>query len=63
MPRKEVGLLYRVGASEPEIVTPTNGRSFKLPELQKFVGGYIEHVPLSTPMAYCNEEGRLKGLV
>jgi uncharacterized protein DUF3846 len=63
-PRKkvEVGLLFRVGAEAPEKVKPSNGKSFSLKELQQFVGGYIEYVPHSTPIAYCNEEGRLKNL-
>lgn len=59
---REVGILYRVGDSHPSEVLPANGRAFSLEELQKFVGGYIEHVPGSRPLAYCNEEGRLKDL-
>lgn len=60
--RREVGILFRVGASTIERVEPTNGRKFQLPELQKFVAEYIEHVPNSRPIAYCNEEGRLRML-
>jgi hypothetical protein len=60
--RVEVGLLYRVGETVIEQVKPTDGKKFTLKELQKFVGGFIEHVPGSRPIAYCNEEGRLTGL-
>jgi hypothetical protein len=60
--RREVGLLFRVGVSSPERVSPADGRKFSLEELQKFVGGYIEHVPNSRPNAYCNEDGRLQHL-
>ena len=44
-----------------EKVSPKNGKKFNLKELQEFVGGFIELVP-GTTTAYCNEEGRLKGL-
>jgi hypothetical protein len=56
---KEVGLLYRVGATKTETVLPRNGKKFSLPELQSYVGGYIELVPCSESVAYSNEEGRL----
>jgi hypothetical protein len=55
--KTEIGYLYRVGADMAEEVKPANGKKFSLQELQKFVGGYIEYVPLSRPIAYCNEEG------
>lgn len=58
----EIGFLYRVGADMAEEVKPVNGKKFALEELQKLVGGFIEHVPGSSPIAYCNEEGRLHGL-
>jgi hypothetical protein len=58
----EVGLLYRVNAIRVEEVNPKDRKKFKLPELQKFVGGYIELVPNARPIAYCNEEGRLEHL-
>lgn len=58
----EIGFLYRVGADMAEEVKPADGKKFTLAELQKLVGGYIEHVPHSRPIAYCNEEGRLTGL-
>jgi hypothetical protein len=59
---REVGLLFKCGASEPEKVVPTVGQKFSLEELQKYVGGYIELVPHANQIAYCNEEGRLRGL-
>lgn len=58
----ELGFLYRVGADMAEEVKPADGKKFSLEELQKLVGGYIEHVPNSRPIAYCNEEGRLNHL-
>jgi uncharacterized protein DUF3846 len=58
----EIGFLYRVGADLVEEVRPTNGKKFSLAELQKLVGGYIEYVPGSRPIAYCKEEGRLTNL-
>lgn len=53
---------------ETSIVHPQkNGKEFTLQELQNFVGGYIELVPIYNPeyaskIMYCNEEGRLIGL-
>ena len=38
------------------------GKKFKLEEMQKLVGGYIEAVPGSKLLAYCNEEGQLQEL-
>lgn len=38
-------MLLRYDATEPEYVTPANGRKFTLKELQDFVGGFIE-VPM-----------------
>jgi hypothetical protein len=37
-------------------------RKVTLDELQKAVGGWIEAVPGTRARAYCNEEGRLRGL-
>jgi uncharacterized protein DUF3846 len=59
--KSEIGMLYQVG-SKGQMVYPANGKKFSLLELQGFVGGYIEHVPFSRPLAYCNEEGRLNNL-
>ena len=43
--------------------TPENGVSFRLPELQNTVNGYIEIVTLlNGKKMVINEEGRLKGL-
>lgn len=46
-----------------EEVKPENGTDFKLKELQEFVGGYIEVVPLGNgKIMVVNEEGRLLNL-
>ena len=44
-------------------VSPKNGTDFTLEELQSFVGGYIEVLPLGeTHLMVINEEGKLNGL-
>ena len=48
-------------------VEPENGTDFQLNELQQFVQGFIEIIPIkSGPHAgkilVCNEEGKLRGL-
>jgi hypothetical protein len=44
-------------------VTPKNGKSFTLDEMQGFVGGYIEFVCLDDTTVMClNEEGKVSGL-
>lgn len=54
--------LYKVDGSVLE-VHPRNGTEFTLEELQGFVGGYIEIVPLRDGThLICNEEGKLNGL-
>lgn len=55
-------LLHADGTVEE--VQPTNGTDFQLDELQGFVGGYIEIVPLhgTTQILVVNEEGKLTGL-
>ena len=58
---KEQGKLYKTNG-KVEDVFPHDGKKFTLAELQRFVGGNIEHVPRSKPFAYCNEEGTLNGL-
>jgi hypothetical protein len=46
-----------------EEVAPVNGSDFQLPELQRFVGGYIERVSLRNgDEMWLNEEGKLMGL-
>ena len=41
-------------------VKPNNGKTFSLKELQKFVGGLVEIVPLPSGKEICvNEEGKL----
>lgn len=43
-----------------QTVSPQKGKSFKLKELQEFVGGYIETIPVSTnQLMVVNEEGKL----
>lgn len=42
-------------------VTPNNGKTFSLEELQGFVGGYIELIKLHDgKLMFLNEEGKLK---
>lgn len=44
-------------------VAPAKGNAFRLEELQKFVGGYIEAVYLRDGrVMWLNEEGKLDGL-
>ena len=44
-------------------VSPANGRAFTLEEMQKFVGGLIEALPLSNGLVvWLNEEGKLRDL-
>jgi len=44
-------------------ITPNNGATFDLDELQAFIGGYIEFVTLDDGLILCiNEEGKLRGL-
>jgi len=42
------------------LITPENGKSFKLEELQKMVDGYIEVIPVnhSDRILVVNEEGK-----
>jgi len=51
-------------SGEPTWVTPNNGATFDLDELQAFVGGYIEFVTLDEEGLFLciNEEGKLHGL-
>lgn len=54
-------LIYPNGTVET--VTPENGQYYSLAELNKFVEGYIELVPISsTQYAVINEEGKLLNL-
>lgn len=49
-----------------EKLVPANGKKFKLEEMQKAVGGYLEKVRLAPGNGhrhlFCNEEGKLKKL-
>lgn len=56
MKAKQAMLLKADGTNE--WVSPANGKKFTLEELQKFVGGWIEMVPVSEKMVMVvNEEG------
>lgn len=62
MKTKVEALLIRANG-EQEMVSPKNGKDFKLEELQAFVGGYIEIVSLTLKRdMIINEEGKLKDL-
>lgn len=43
-------------------VQPASGASFTLAELQAFVGGYIQIIPVGSALYVLNEEGKLLGL-
>jgi hypothetical protein len=46
-------------------VTPANGKTFNVQELQSFVGGYIEIIPTAakvSAMMVINERGKLEKL-
>ena len=44
-------------------VKPISGTKFSLKELQNYVGGFIQMLPLpDKSMAFCNEEGLLHNL-
>ncbi len=45
-----------------ETVTINRKRAFSLAELQKYVGGYIELIPVGENYLVVNEEGRLLNL-
>lgn len=55
--------LYRTDGSTTE-VAPANGKTFTLAELQGFVGGIIQIVPMPGRRRsfVCHDEGRLIGL-
>lgn len=58
-----MAVYIKAATQEMVEVTPANGKRFKLEELQKFVGGYIEPVYLNDGrIMWVNEEGRLDGL-
>ena len=58
-----VATIYTVDG-EVKTVTPRNGTNFKLDELQEFVGGLVEIVPIeqSSKIMVVNEKGKLLGL-
>ena len=57
-------MAYLIKSNGEEITTsPRKGKTFTLKELQEFVGGYIETIPVSTDqLMVINEEGKLDGL-
>jgi len=66
-----MGWLIKAGESDGIKVFPANGKEFTLDELQEYVGGLIEPVPLRRDIAgseenwremYVNEEGLLNNL-
>ena len=66
-----MGWLIKVGENDGIKVSPANGKQFTLDELQGYVGGLIEPVPLRKDIAgsedhwkemYVNEEGLLHNL-
>ena len=65
-PNEPRALLYKTDFSVEEI-QPANGRYFKLEEMQKYVGGLIEIIPLDgegleDKLLVVNEEGKLVNL-
>jgi hypothetical protein len=56
-------IFYQV-TGEKIPVTPQDGKAFSLAELQAFVGGYIQKLPVrgSDCMMVINERGKLEGL-
>lgn len=62
--------LYRIAKDDvlfqiivKEEVQPKNGTDFSLKELQGYIGGHIEIVPLTKDrLMIVDEEGKLKGL-
>lgn len=63
--KTDVGTLYRTDG-KVETVRPHDGKKFSLQELQGFVGGLIQIVPLRPgnghATLYVNEEGKIHGL-
>ena len=66
-----MGWLIKAGESDGIKVFPANGKEITLDELQEYVGGLIEPVPISRDIAgseenwremYVNEEGLLNNL-
>lgn len=56
------GRLIKPDGSEKTVI-PSNGKDFKLEELKKFVGGWIEIIRLNNEqIMVINEEGKLEEL-
>lgn len=60
---KNKAVIIAVDGSE-EVVSPRNGRTFELDEMQAIVGGLIEIVSCKddSKLMVINEEGKLNGL-
>lgn len=54
-----MGMLIKTNGTMEEIM-PTDGNIFKLDELQKLVGGYIELVSIPPKLMIVNEEAKIK---
>ena len=61
-PTTKASVLYKSdGTSRP--ISPEDGKTFSLKEVQEMVGGYVQMIPLSTNrIMLINEEGKLLGL-
>lgn len=51
-------IFYTDGREEQ--VTPENGKTFTLEELQKIVGGYVQLIDLGEQFMVVDEEGKIK---
>jgi hypothetical protein len=62
LPTTKESVLYKSdGTSRP--ISPADGKTFSLKEVQEMVGGYVQMIPLSTDrIMLINEEGKLLGL-
>ena len=62
LPTTNESVLYESdGTSRP--ISPEDGKTFSLKEVQEMVGGYVQMIPLSTDrIMLINEEGKLLGL-
>ena len=57
-----MALIYKANG-ERETVSPDNGKDFKLEQLQKIVGGYIDMLGIGgDEIMVFNDEGKLMGL-
>ena len=54
--------LFVIGEEPKHIQPPVGCESYSLKELQDFVGGYIQILPLKDKYLVLNEEGKINGL-